>query len=270
MERHRYEFPFEELGTMASALEMDLDAAAFDNKHETLRKLLKGVEELHTYVERNQSFIPNYGEPLSQRRKNRFRLRRVGSQSGDQQENEQAATNAVDTARRTFTLAVPDTCAQRRVGGHLSPLVSRLPATNPSAITLKSCLTPSNRMLSIEDLLLDLSLIQAHSMPAKKVADGLAEFETYIRNNCEFIPNFGERYRNGETISTAFVESTINQVVSKRFVKKQSMQWTLRGAHLLLHTQTKVLSDELEEVFRRWYPKFRPQSRGMEAERKAA
>jgi len=112
-------------------LEMDLDAAAFDSKHETLRKLLKGVEELHTYVERNQSFIPNYGEPLSQRRKNRFRLRRVGSQSGDQQENEQAATNAVDTARRTFTLADPDTCAQRRVGGHLSPL----PATNPSAIT---------------------------------------------------------------------------------------------------------------------------------------
>jgi hypothetical protein len=26
------------------------------------------------------------------------------------------------------------------------------------------------------------------------------------------------------------VESTINQVVSRRFVKKQSMQWTLRGA----------------------------------------
>ena len=34
-----------------------------------------------------------------------------------------------------------------------------------------------------------------------------------------------------KTISTAFVESTINQVVSKRFVKKQQMQWTPRGAH---------------------------------------
>jgi hypothetical protein len=40
---------------------MDLDAA-FDGKNETLWKLLKGVEELHTYVERNQKFIPNYGE----------------------------------------------------------------------------------------------------------------------------------------------------------------------------------------------------------------
>ena len=39
----------------------------------------------------------------------------------------------------------------------------------------------------------------------EKVADSMTEFETYIRNNCEFIPNFGERRRNGETISTPFV-----------------------------------------------------------------
>ena len=61
------------------------------------------------------------------------------------------------------------------------------------------------------------------------MAKGIGEFETYIRNNEEFIPNFGERYRNGETISTAFVESTVNQVISKRMVKKQQMQWTPRG-----------------------------------------
>jgi hypothetical protein len=102
------------------------------------------------------------------------------------------------------------------------------------------------------------------------VLHSLKEFLTYIRNNSEYIPNFGERYRNGETVSTAFVESTINQVVSKRFVKKHSMQWTLRGAHLLRQTRTRVLNDELEEVFRRWYPKFRPQPREVQAERKAA
>jgi hypothetical protein len=55
------------------------------------------------------------------------------------------------------------------------------------------------------DLLIDLSLIQARSTAAKKVADAVTEFETYIRNNREFIPNFGERRRQGETISTAFV-----------------------------------------------------------------
>ena len=108
--------------------------------------------------------------------------------------------------------------------------------------------------------LINLSLISAHSDAAEKVADGLTEFETYIRNNQEFIPNFGERRRQGETISTAFVESTINQVVSRRFVKKQQMQWTLRGAHLLLQTRTKVLNNELEETFRRWYPQFRAEA----------
>jgi len=120
------------------------------------------------------------------------------------------------------------------------------------------------------DLLMELSLIQARCAAAKKVADGLSEFEKYIGNNREFIPNFGERRRQGETISTAFVESTINQVVSRRFVKKQQMQWTLRGAHLLLQTRTKVLNEELDDAFRRWYPKFRPQSETQKAQRKAA
>jgi hypothetical protein len=69
------------------------------------------------------------------------------------------------------------------------------------------------------------------------------------------------QYRQGETISTAFVESTINQVVSRRFVKKQQMQWSLKGVHLLLQTRTKVLNNELEDVFRNWYPQFRVQQK---------
>jgi hypothetical protein len=40
-------------------------------------------------------------------------------------------------------------------------------------------------------------------------------------------------------------------------VKKQQMQWTPRGAHLLLQVRTKVLNDELDDVFRGWYPQFR-------------
>jgi hypothetical protein len=107
------------------------------------------------------------------------------------------------------------------------------------------------------NLIMDLSLIQARSPAAEKVATGVSDFETYIRNNCEFISNFGERYRQGETISSAFVESTINQVISRRFVKKQQIAWTLRGAHLLLQTRTKVLNNELDDVFRNWYPQFR-------------
>jgi hypothetical protein len=113
----------------------------------------------------------------------------------------------------------------------------------------------------MSNLLLDMDLIRAHSAAAEKLATGLTDFETYIRNNRALIPNFGERYRQGETISTAFVESTINQVVSRRFVKKQQMQWSLKGAHLLLQTRTKVLNNELEDAFRNWYPQFRVQEK---------
>jgi len=84
------------------------------------------------------------------------------------------------------------------------------------------------------------------------------ELDTYIANNAPLIVNYGERYRNGERISTGFVESTINQVVSKRMVKKQQMQWTPEGAHLLLQVRTQVLNDDWEATFRTWYPSFRP------------
>jgi len=33
--------------------------------------------------------------------------------------------------------------------------------------------------------------------------------------------NYGDRYRHDEPITSSFVESAVNQVVSKRFVKRQ-------------------------------------------------
>lgn len=70
------------------------------------------------------------------------------------------------------------------------------------------------------------------------------------------IPNYGERRRYGETISTAEAEATVNAVLNKRFCKKQQMQWSKRGAHLLLQNRTRTLDRELEACFRRWYPDF--------------
>jgi hypothetical protein len=63
-----------------------------------------------------------------------------------------------------------------------------------------------------------------------------------------------ERYRQGKVISTAFVESAVNQVVNKRFVKKQQMRWTLVGAHLLLQIRTQVLNGDWRATLSRWYP----------------
>ena len=85
------------------------------------------------------------------------------------------------------------------------------------------------------------------------------ELGTYVANNVASIVNYGERHRQGERISTGFVESTVNYVVSKRMVKKQQMQWTPEGAHLLLQVRTQVLNDAWAATFRTWYPGFRPE-----------
>jgi hypothetical protein len=38
----------------------------------------------------------------------------------------------------------------------------------------------------------------------------------YLRANSDRIPTYGERRRAGEAMSTAFTESTVNQVISLR------------------------------------------------------
>jgi hypothetical protein len=84
----------------------------------------------------------------------------------------------------------------------------------------------------------------------------LGEFCVYIGRNSEQIPNYGERHLCGEPISTATAEATVNQVISRRMVKKQQMRWSPRGAHLLLQVRTRVLNDDLAADFARWYPGF--------------
>lgn len=88
----------------------------------------------------------------------------------------------------------------------------------------------------------------------KRFEKHVDELMTYIQNNASLIPNYGEKWRYGEPISTAFVESTVNEVVAKRMVKKQQMQWTHAGAHALLQTRTAVLNEELRGQFEAWYP----------------
>ena len=114
---------------------------------------------------------------------------------------------------------------------------------------------------NVHEALLDLGIVEMlvwnfeDTYPKfGKLERAVREFQTYIENNRELIPNYGERYRYGERISTGFVESTINQV--------EQMQWTPRGAHLLLQTRTRVLNGELASRFRRWYPSFRVSEEG--------
>ena len=86
-----------------------------------------------------------------------------------------------------------------------------------------------------------------------KLLRAAREFEAYLEGNGGLIPNYGDRYRQGETISTAFVESAVNHVMSTRLVKKQHMRWSEAGAHHLLQVRTSVLNNDLRRVFDRWY-----------------
>jgi hypothetical protein len=52
----------------------------------------------------------------------------------------------------------------------------------------------------------------------------------------------------------ASLSQAINQVVSKRMVKKQQVRWTDRGAHLLLQVRTRVLNEEWRSTLSHWYP----------------
>ena len=118
------------------------------------------------------------------------------------------------------------------------------------------------QVVQLVEMDLDAAVANTGDSTARKLLKAVEEFHTYIENNKGFIPNYGERYRTGERISTGFVESTVNQVISKRFCKKQQMQWTKRAAHLLLQMRVKTLNHELAAVFRRWYPNF-PDSPGF-------
>ena len=112
---------------------------------------------------------------------------------------------------------------------------------------------------------LDAAVAMSGQAIARKLLKAVEEFHTYNENNKGFIPNYGERHRHGERIGTGFVESTVNQVISKRFCKKQQMAWTPRGAHLLLQIHTRVLNGDWEATFREWYPGFRAAPQPMAA-----
>jgi hypothetical protein len=106
----------------------------------------------------------------------------------------------------------------------------------------------------LDDIQMDLDSIDGENSAVDKLHKTVSEFIIYISQNKAFIPNYGDRYRHGEMISTAFTESAVNQVVSKRMVKKQQMRWTQKGAHLLLQVRVQVLNDDWRNTFCRWYP----------------
>ncbi len=107
-----------------------------------------------------------------------------------------------------------------------------------------------------EDLTWDVSDFEDKYLKYKDLQQYLDEFCTYIEKNASKIVNYGKRWRKGKTISTAVIESLVNSFLGKRFSKKQQMQWSKAGVHLLLQLRAKVINHELGKIFKKWYPYF--------------
>jgi hypothetical protein len=85
-----------------------------------------------------------------------------------------------------------------------------------------------------------------------------ARLPAYLDANADALPNFGDRYRAGQAISTAFAESAVNQIIATRMIKRQQMRWNRDSVQPFLTVRVAVLNNTLEEAFRTWHANFRP------------
>ena len=71
----------------------------------------------------------------------------------------------------------------------------------------------------------------------------------YLRANQDSLPDYGERQRAGESFSTGWVESAINENLAKRMAKAQQMRWNRWTVQPFLAVRTAVLHDTLADSF---------------------
>ena len=105
----------------------------------------------------------------------------------------------------------------------------------------------------IADLQFDAEGLETDYPNMRKFLTAIGDFQSYIASNNAILINYGERYRSGGRVSSAFVEATVNAVISKRFAKKQQMQWSRTGPS----SAAKPHADprrSLRSTFRQWYP----------------
>ena len=84
------------------------------------------------------------------------------------------------------------------------------------------------------------------------------ELIEYLYANQLGLVNYGRRHHDRRPISTAFVESAVNEILSKRMIKKQQMRWNRWTVQPFLDVRVAVLNKTLAGSFRRHYPDFQP------------
>ena len=78
----------------------------------------------------------------------------------------------------------------------------------------------------------------------------------YLHANRRALVNYRQRRHDGLAISTRFVESAVNEILSKRMIKKQQMRWNRWTVQPFLDARIAVLNKTLKGSFQRRYPAF--------------
>src|SRR4051812_44835185 len=78
-----------------------------------------------------------------------------------------------------------------------------------------------------------------------RVQRRVSELLGYLERNQAALVHYAARRRHGEPISTAFVESAVNEIVAKRLNKRQQMRWSRASVQPFLDVRTAVLNGTL-------------------------
>jgi hypothetical protein len=88
----------------------------------------------------------------------------------------------------------------------------------------------------------------------------IADLIEYLHANRGALVNYGRRRHDGLPISTAFVESAVNEILSKRMITKQQMRWNRWTLQPFFDVRVAVLNKTLCSSFRRRYPAFQAEN----------
>jgi len=74
----------------------------------------------------------------------------------------------------------------------------------------------------------------------------LDELRSYLYANESAVRGYAKAFRQQKRVSTAYVESTVNQLINCRMCKKHQMRWSKPGAHCLPPVKTAAINGQLQ------------------------
>ena len=86
---------------------------------------------------------------------------------------------------------------------------------------------------------------RTRGVPSRKLWNALHEVDRYLKGQGAWLVNYAERHRAGLRVGTSITGGAANFLVNRRMNKSQQMQWSRRGADLLLQVRCAVYNGTL-------------------------